>query len=134
MGENLVPEVGIKRELIVPYNPQQNGVSERKNRMICEAAKAMMCDLNLPPSLWVEASSTAIYIQNRSPHVILENKTVEEAFTSQKPEEGHLRIFGCPEYIHVPKEKRMKMDPSRKNGTFVCYRETLKVYRIYVPG
>jgi transposase InsO family protein len=44
--------VGIKRELTVPYNPQQNGVVERKNRSICEAAKAMMSDLDLPSSLW----------------------------------------------------------------------------------
>ena len=44
-------EAGIKKELTVPYNPQQNGVAERKNRMICEAAKAMITDLDLPLSL-----------------------------------------------------------------------------------
>ena len=44
-------EEGIKRQLIVPYNPQQNGVVERKNRTICEAAKAMMFDQDLPNSL-----------------------------------------------------------------------------------
>jgi hypothetical protein len=36
----------------------------------------------------------------------------EEAFTRVKPEVGYLRIFRCPIYIHAPKEKRMKLDPS----------------------
>jgi hypothetical protein len=47
---------------------------------------------------------------------------------------GHLRIFGCPVYIHVPKDKRTKMEPSGKKGIFVGYSETSKAYRIYVPG
>ena len=49
--KDLCWEAGIKRELSVPYNPQQNGVAERKNRTICEAAKAMMHDLDLPTSI-----------------------------------------------------------------------------------
>jgi len=56
--ENFCKETGIKRQLIVPYNPQQNGVVERKNRTICEVAKAMMFDQDLPNSLWVEATGT----------------------------------------------------------------------------
>jgi hypothetical protein len=118
----------------VPYHPQQNGIAERKNRTICEVAKAMMCDHDLPTSVWAEATSTAIYIQNRSPRAILGEKTPEEAFTGEKPEVEHLRIFGCPIYIHVPKEKRTKMEPSRKKGIFVGYSETSKAYSIYVPG
>jgi hypothetical protein len=51
-----------------------------------------------------------------------------------KPEVRHFRIFGCPVYIHVPKEKRTKLDPSCKKGTFVGYKESLKSYRIYIPG
>lgn len=54
--------VGIKRDYTVPYNPQQNGVAERKNRTIIEAAKAMMHDQNLHTSFWAEASNTAVYI------------------------------------------------------------------------
>ena len=47
---------------------------------------------------------------------------------------GHLRIFGCPVYIHVPKEKRYKLEPSSKKGIFVGYSETSKAYQIYIPG
>ena len=54
----------------------------------------------------------AIYVQNMSPHRILGDKTPEEAFLGVKPKIGHLRIFGCPIYIHVPVEKRMKLEPS----------------------
>jgi hypothetical protein len=34
------------------------------------------------------------------------------------------RIFGCPVYFHVPKEKRSKLDPSGRKGTFVRYNES----------
>jgi hypothetical protein len=64
----------------------------------------------------------------------LEEKTPEEVFTGKKPSVDHLRIFGSPVYIHVPKEKRIKLEPSGKKGTFVGYSETSKAYRIYVPG
>jgi hypothetical protein len=64
----------------------------------------------------------------------LKDKTPEEVFSGIKPEVGHLRIFGCPVYIHVPKEKRTKMEPSGKKGVFVGYSENSKAYRIYVPG
>ena len=37
-------------------------------------------------------------------------------------------------YIHIPKEKRTKLDPSRKKGIFVGYSENSKSYRIYFPG
>jgi transposase InsO family protein len=55
-------EVGIKRELSTPYNPQQNGVAERKNRTIMEAIKAMIHDQDLSMHLWAEASRTTMYM------------------------------------------------------------------------
>ena len=59
---------GIKREWTAPYNPEQNGVEERKNRTIVEAARAMLYDQDMPKFLWEEACNTTIYIQNRTPH------------------------------------------------------------------
>ena len=55
-------EVGIKRELSTPYNPQQDGVAERKNRTNMEAVKAMIHDQGLPMHLWAKASRTTIYV------------------------------------------------------------------------
>ena len=66
--------------------------------------------------LWEKACSTAVYLQNRIPHRILEDKTPEEAFTGKRPEVGHLRIFGCPVYIHIPVEKRTKLEPSERRA------------------
>ena len=101
---------GIRRQLTVPYTPQQNGVAERKNRSIVEAARTMLHDQSLPFFLWAEACSTAVYVQNRSLHRALGCKTPEEMFTGKKPEIGHFRIFGCLTYSHVPSEKRTKLE------------------------
>jgi transposase InsO family protein len=131
---NFCIEAGIKRELTVPYNPQQNGDDERKNRIIIEATKAMIHDQSLPMTLWAEACMTTVYVQNHSPHQILKNITPEEAFTKVKPEIGDFRIFGCLVYLHVPKEKRSKLEPSGRKATFVGYSESSKSYRIYIPG
>lgn len=59
---------GIKREWTTPYNPQQNGVVERKKRTIVEATKAMMHNQDLPRFLWAEACNTTMYIQNKTPY------------------------------------------------------------------
>jgi transposase InsO family protein len=127
-------ESGIKREFKILYNPQQNGVAKRKNRNIIETMKEMIHDQSLPLTLWEEACMIAVYVQNRSPHQILKNITPEESFTGMNSEIGHFRIFRCPVYLHVPKEKRSKLEPSGRKGTFVGYSESSKAYQIYIPG
>jgi hypothetical protein len=127
-------DVGIKRELTTPYNPQQNGVAERKNITIMEVVKTMIHDQDLPMCLWAEAAMTVVYVQNRLSHSALGFKTPEEMFTGKKPEVSHLKIFGCPVFIHIPKEKRNKLEPSGKKGIFVGYCEVSKAFRIYIPG
>nr|GFB91657.1 putative ribonuclease H-like domain-containing protein [Tanacetum cinerariifolium] len=56
---------GIKREFSVPRTPQQNGIAERKNRTLIEAARTLLADLRLPIPFWAEAVNTACYVQNR---------------------------------------------------------------------
>jgi hypothetical protein len=67
-----------------------------------------------------------VYLQNRSPHRILEDKTPEESFIGKRPEIGHLMIFCCPVYIHIPVEKRTKLQPSGERGILVRYSEDSK--------
>ena len=55
-------EDGIKRELTTPYNPQQNGVAERKNGTIMEGVKTMIHYQDLPMHLWVEAARITFYV------------------------------------------------------------------------
>jgi hypothetical protein len=67
-------------------------------------------------------------------HSALGFKTPEEMFSGKKPKVSHLKIFGCPVFVHIPKEKRNKLDPSRKKGIFVRYCEVSKAFRVYIPS
>ena len=84
-----------------------------------KTARAMLHNQDLPMHLWVQATRTTVYVQNHTPHRVLENKTPEEVFSSKKTKVSHLKIFGYPVYIHIPKEKRTNLDPLRKKGIFV---------------
>nr|GEX41459.1 hypothetical protein [Tanacetum cinerariifolium] len=94
--ENQLSLKGIKREFSVPRTPQQNGIVERKNRTLIEAARTMLADTLLPILFWAEAVNTACYVQNRvlvtKPH----NKTPYELLHGRTPSIGFMRPFGCP--------------------------------------
>jgi hypothetical protein len=92
---------------------------KRKNRTIMEAVKTMIHDQDLSMCLWAEAAMAVVYLQNRLSHSALGFKTPEEMFTGKKLEVRHLKIFGCPVFIHISKEKRNKLEPSRKEGN-IC--------------
>jgi hypothetical protein len=88
--------------MIVPYNPQQNEVVERKNMAITGATRSMLHDQTLPVYLWVEASIAANYLQNKKPNKVLGKNTLKEAFTGKRPDVEHIRICRCSTYSHVP--------------------------------
>jgi len=71
--------------LTAPYNPQQNGVSERKNRSILEMAMCMLYQKELPNKFWAEAANTTVFIQNRIPAQAIQNQTPFEAWFGFKP-------------------------------------------------
>ncbi|GJV82198.1 putative ribonuclease H-like domain-containing protein [Tanacetum coccineum] len=86
---------GIKREFSVARTPQQNGVAERRNRTLIEAARTMLADSKLPTTFWAEAVNTACYVQNRVLVVKPHNKTPYELFRGRTPALSFMRPFGC---------------------------------------
>ena len=95
-----------------------------------EVVKSMIHDQDLPMHLWVEATRITLYVQNILSHSALGFKTPEKMYTRKKPQLIHLKIFGFPVYVHIPKEKRIKLDPYEKKGIFVGYYEVSKSFKI----
>lgn len=130
--KNFCAAEGIKRELAALHNPQQNGVSERKNESIVGEVRVMLHDYGLPLHLWAEASNTMVYVHNRSPHQILKMKTLDEAYSNKRPDVGHFKIFGSSIYFHVTKDAWKKLDLTIELGIFVGYTDTPHNYRVYM--
>jgi hypothetical protein len=60
--------------------------------------------------------------------------TFEEKFTSKEPDVSHLKMFSCIAYVHVPDEKRSKLDPKAKKCIFIGYSLEQKGYRCFNPS
>ena len=90
--------------MTTPHNPQQNGVAERKNKIIVGEVRTMLHNQGLPLHLWAKACNKVVYFQNYSPHQILEMKKLQEAYSSKRLDVDHFRIFGSSVYFHVTKD------------------------------
>ncbi|GKF15814.1 ribonuclease H-like domain-containing protein, partial [Tanacetum coccineum] len=89
--------------------PQQNGVAERRNRTLIEAARTMLADSKLPTTFWAEAVSTACYVQNRVLVVKPQNKTPYELF----------------------RDSLGKFDGKSDEGFYIGYSLSSKAFRVY---
>ena len=72
-------EAGTEHQLTITYTPQQNGMSERKNRTVMEMSRCLLFEKKLPKSFWAKAVNTSIYLLNRLSTKALKNKTPFEA-------------------------------------------------------
>jgi hypothetical protein len=121
---------GILKEMTTPCSPQSNGVVERANRTIMERVRCMLDDAGLSKKYWAFAVSEAVYLKHRTPTGSVVGKTPYEAWHGRKPSLKHLRVFGCLAFVHVPKEKRKKLDYRATPAIFVVYIISTKQYFI----
>ncbi|GJY82730.1 putative ribonuclease H-like domain-containing protein [Tanacetum coccineum] len=122
---------GIKQEYSTARTPQQNGVAERMNRTLIEAARTMLADSLLPTTFWAEAVSTACYIFNRVRVTKPQNKTPYELLFGHKPIISYIRPFGCHVTILDTLSVLGKFDGKSDEGFLVGYSLNSKAYRVY---
>ncbi|GJV29547.1 putative ribonuclease H-like domain-containing protein [Tanacetum coccineum] len=122
---------GIKREYSNARTPQQNGVAERKNRTLIEAARTMLADSFLPNTFWAEAVSTACYVLNRVLVTKPQNKTPYELITGKIPIISYIRPFGCHVTILNTIDHLGKFDGKSDEGFLVGYSLQSKAFRVY---
>ncbi|GJY32937.1 retrovirus-related pol polyprotein from transposon TNT 1-94 [Tanacetum coccineum] len=114
-------EEGIEHQTSTPRTLEQNGVVERQNRTLVEAARTMMSASKLPSFFWVEAIATACYTQNRSIIISTHGKTAYHIINDRKPSIKHLHIFGCLCYLTRDSENLDKM--KEKGDPYVMFDE-----------
>nr|GEU44661.1 hypothetical protein [Tanacetum cinerariifolium] len=124
-------EEGIEHQTSTARRPEQNGVVERRNRTLVEAARTMLSASQLPLFFWAEAIATACYTQNRSMIIPTHEKTPYDIINDRKPSIKHLYIFGCMCYITRDSENLDKMKEKGDRCILVGYSTQSKGYRVY---
>ncbi|GJU70170.1 integrase, catalytic region, zinc finger, CCHC-type containing protein [Tanacetum coccineum] len=124
-------KVGISHETSVARSPQQNGVVERRNRTLIEAARTMLIYAKAPLFLWAEAVATACYTQNRSIVRLRHGKTPYELLHDKPPDLSFFHVFGALCYPTNDSENLGKLQPKADIGIFIGYAPTKKAFRIY---
>nr|GEX24239.1 retrovirus-related Pol polyprotein from transposon TNT 1-94 [Tanacetum cinerariifolium] len=99
--------VGITHETSAVKTPQQNGVIERRNRTLVEAARTILIFSHAPLFLWAEAIDTA------------------------KPDISYLYVFGALCYLKNDREDISKLGAKGNIGFFIGYSVNSVAYRVY---
>jgi len=91
----------------------------------------MLSNAGLSKYFWAEALAYACYLVNRLSSSAIGGKTPLEAWSEKIAQDYDLlRVFGCPAYYHVKKDK---LEPRAKKGVFVGFKKGIKDYKIWDP-
>nr|GEV84330.1 hypothetical protein [Tanacetum cinerariifolium] len=124
-------EEGIEHQTSTARTPKQNGVVERRNRTLVEAARTMLSASQLPLFFWAEAIATACYTQNQSIIILTHDKTPYHIINDRKPSIKHLHIFCYICYITRDGKNLDKMKEKGDQCILVGYSTQSKGYRVY---
>ena len=120
-----------QKGIFSPKTPQQNGVVERKNRVIQEMARVMPLNKQIPQKFWGEAVNTSCHIGNRIFFQVGTKKTAYEIWNGKKPRVKYFRVFRSKCYILNDWENLRKFDAKSDEGIFLGYSTTSRAYRVF---
>ncbi|KAL8148288.1 hypothetical protein AgCh_005602 [Apium graveolens] len=122
---------GIKQEFSAHRTPQQNGVVERNNMTLIEAARTILDEAKLPTYFWVEAVQTTCFTQNAT-LINKHGKTPYEMVKKNKPNLKYFHVFGCKCFVlKTHPEQLSKFNLKADEGIFVGYPLSTKAFRVY---
>ena len=93
--------------------------------------RSMLSDKNIPKTFWPEAVNWTIYVLNRCPTLAVKDVTPKEAWSGVKPSVDHFWVFGCIAHVHVPEEKRTKLDNRSITCVLLGVSKESKGYRLF---
>ena len=112
----------------------QNGVDERKNRHLLEAARPLLFQMNVPKHFWDDTVSTACFFINRMPSSVLNWATpYPQLFPNKLLFPIDPKAFGCICFVRVVRPQVSKLDLKSLKCIFVGYSRVQKGYRCYCP-
>jgi transposase InsO family protein len=88
---NYCEENGLIHQRSAPYTPQQNGVAERKNRILVDMLNVMIISARLSFNLWGKTLLTACHVHNR----VLSKKIQSspyELWNGKKPNLSYFKV------------------------------------------
>nr|GEW70022.1 putative ribonuclease H-like domain-containing protein [Tanacetum cinerariifolium] len=122
---------GILHQTFIARTPEQNGVVERQNRTLVEAARIMLSAAKVPLFFWAEAIATACFTQNRSLVIPRHEKTPYHIINDRKPSVKFFHFFGSICYIVRDGENLNKTKVKGDECIFVGYSTQSRAYRVF---
>ncbi|KAK2354222.1 coiled-coil domain-containing protein [Trifolium repens] len=115
-------------------------MAERKNRHLLDVTRTLLLQASVPSRFWVEALSTAVFLINRLPSLVIEFDSPFFRLFKIQPDYNDLHTFGCVCFVHLPPFERHKlgaqsvqcafMGYSHSHKGFVCYDVSNRRFRI----
>jgi len=130
--QTVLDQKGIEHKLTMLGTPQQNGLAKQWNRTLLDKARVLIHGAGLSLGFWEYAVDTAVHTYNRTPTRTIGWRTPHELWnTGHIPDVSYFRVFGCKAFVHVPEDKRKKLDPKVIKMTLIGYEPGFKGYRLW---
>lgn len=131
--QDYLQKLGITLEKTIRYFHEQAGVVERSNRTIQSIMRCILFGSDLPKTFWSMVVASAVYLRNRTVVTNTGGKTPQELFLNTKPQVENLRVFELWAFVHVPVERRKRLDDRAVKMRFVGYLAVSKGWTFWTP-